>query len=422
MDAPLPRGYLRKRRGRARAVTLLAVLVTLLFGAWVARLETRPPGLSRAQLWTGKVTRGDFAMRVQGAGVLRPEEVRWLTAESPGRVEAVLVKPGTRVTPETSVVRLENLDLRLQADQALRDVQAAQAQALALEHQQAQEELSLEQQLGLLRDNLSDASRRAAAYQEGAGLIVPRNDSERERDRAAALSEQVTLADGKLALLRRWGPRQRQVAEAQSAQLDRVYAVRRQMLDRLLVRAPADGTVQEMLVEPGQWVLPGAAVAKLRVSDRLEALLRIPADEVGAVTLGQRVLVRAGFGRAPEGNIPGSVRRIAPAAQESTVDVEVALEGPLPENARADQAVDGTIETRLIPSTLSLARPVNIPMGETVPLYRIDPATGLVHREQVKLGLVSTDSVQILAGLSEGDEIILSDLSRYSAHDTLRLE
>jgi HlyD family secretion protein len=422
MDAPLPRGYLRKRRGRARAVTLLAVLVTLLFGALVARLETRPPGLSRAQLWTGKVTRGDFAMRVQGAGVLRPEEVRWLTAESPGRVEAVLVKPGTRVTPETSVVRLENLDLRLQADQALRDVQAAQAQALALEHQQAQEELSLEQQLGLLRDNLSDASRRAAAYQEGAGLIVPRNDSERERDRAAALSEQVTLADGKLALLRRWGPRQRQVAEAQSAQLDRVYAVRRQMLDRLLVRAPADGTVQEMLVEPGQWVLPGAAVAKLRVSDRLAALLRIPADEVGAVTLGQRVLVRAGFGRAPEGNIPGSVRRIAPAAQESTVDVEVALEGPLPENARADQAVDGTIETRLIPSTLSLARPVNIPMGETVPLYRIDPATGLVHREQVKLGLVSTDSVQILAGLSEGDEIILSDLSRYSAHDTLRLE
>jgi HlyD family secretion protein len=422
MDAPLPRGYVRKRRMRARAVALLVVLGTLFCGVWVARLETRPPALSRAQLWTGKVVRGDFVMRVQGAGVLRPEEVLWLIAESPGRVEAVLVKPGTRVTPATDVVRLENLDLRLQADQALRDVQAAQAQTLALEHQQGQDELSLEQQLGVLRDNLSDAKRRAAAYEEGAGLIVPRNDSERERDRAANLTEQVALAQGKLALLRRWGPRQRAVAQAQSAQLDRVYAVRRQMLERLLVRAPVEGSVQEMLVEPGQWVLPGAAVAKLRISDRLEALLRIPADEVGAVALEQRVLVRTGFGRAPEGNIPGRVRRIAPAAQESTVDVEVALDGPLPESARADQTVDGTIETRLIPSALCLPRPVNIPLGKTVPLYRLDPAHGLAHRVQVEIGLTSTDSVQILAGLSEGDEVVLSDLSRYADHEALRLQ
>jgi HlyD family secretion protein len=251
---------------------------------------------------------------------------------------------------------------------------------------------------------------------------VARNESERERDRAATLATQVSLAQDKLALLRRLGPRQREVSEAQSAQLSRVHAVRRQMLERLFVRAPGVGTVQEVLVEPGQWVLPGGAVAKLRVSDRLEAVLRIPADEVGAVAEGQAVIVRTGFSRGQEGAIQGRVRRIAPAAQESTVEVEVALEGSLPDSARADQSVDGAIELRRLPDTLTLPRPAGLPLSTQVPMYRLDAGTGIATRVTVTVGLVSTDTVQILGGLREGDEVILSDTSRHGAHDALQIE
>lgn len=422
MDAPLPRVYLRKRKLRARALVLLAVLASTALVMLLLRWQARPPGVARAELWTGRVTRGELAVRVQGSGVLRAEALRWLTAESPGRVEAVLVKPGTRVPAQTVLVRLENLDLQLQTDEALRDVQGARAQELALEHQQAQTELDLSQQLGLLQNELSDATRRAAAYREGAGLIIARNESERESERALTLATQVGLAQDKLTLLRRLGPRQRQVSEAQRAQLERVHAVRQQMLERLLVRAPAEGIVQEVLVEPGQWVLPGAAVAKLRVSERLEAVLRIPADEVGAVVLGQHVLVRTSFARGQEGALPGQVRRIAPAAQQSTVDVEVALEGPLPESARADQTVDGTIETRRVPDTLSLPRPAGLPLSAVVPMYKIDPDTAIANRLSVTIGVVSTDRVQVLSGLNEGDEVILSDTSRHGERAALRIE
>jgi HlyD family secretion protein len=158
MDAPLPRAYRRKRQLRTRGLALLAVLAVGALGVGVARLRERLPSVPRAELWTGRVSRGDFTLRAQGSGVLRPEAVRWLTAESPGRVEAVLVKPGTIVQPETVLVRLENLDLQLQADEALRDVQGARAQVLSLEHQQAQTELDLSQQLGLLENDLADAT------------------------------------------------------------------------------------------------------------------------------------------------------------------------------------------------------------------------------------------------------------------------
>lgn len=422
MDAPLPVAHRRRQRVRAGVRVMLAALFAATLGVFLSRFDQRLPSVSRAQLWTGSVTRADLVLRVQGAGVLRPEAVRWLTAESPGRVESVLVEPGTVVTTDSVLVRLENLDLQLQADEALRDVQAAQAQALSLEHQQAQEGLRLGQEISVLANDLADSARRAGVYAEGAGLIVSRNESERERDRAAALGEQVDLARGKLELLRRLGPRQLQAAQAQSAQLDRVRSVRREMLGRLLVRSPSAGTVQEILVEPGQWVVPGAAVAKLRISERLEAVLRIAADEVGAVQVDQRVLVRTAFGRGPEGTIAGRVRRIAPTAQQSTVDVEVALEGKLPDSARADQSIDGSIETRLVANTLSLPRPVGLPLGESVRLYRVDPATSTATRVSVTLGFVSSDTIQILGGLNEGEQVILSDMSRYAEIEALGLD
>ena len=109
MDAPLPRAYVRRRRLRSRALLALVLLACAALALGVARLEARIPAVSRAELWTGRVTRGELALRVQGSGVLRPEAVRWLTAESPGRVEAVLIKPGTVVAPATVLVRLENL-------------------------------------------------------------------------------------------------------------------------------------------------------------------------------------------------------------------------------------------------------------------------------------------------------------------------
>ena len=72
--------------------------------------------------------------------------------------------------------------------------------------------------------------------------------------------------------------------------------------------------------------------------------------------------------------------------------------------------------------TLSLPRPVSLPIASSAPLYRIDPAKGRATRVSVRLGLVSSDTVQILAGLDAGDEVILSDMSRYAEHETLQLD
>jgi len=101
---------------------------------------------------------------------------------------------------------------------------------------------------------------------------------------------------------------------------------------------------------------------------------------------------------------------------------EVALEGTLPESVRADQSVDGAIETRRVPDALSLPRPAGLPLHGPAPLYRVDPSTLAATRVDVTVGLVPSDRAQILAGLAEGEAVILSDMSRYAEHELVQLE
>jgi len=163
-------------------------------------------------------------------------------------------------------------------------------------------------------------------------------------------------------------------------------------------------------------------VAKVIVDQTLQAELRIPAEQAGQLSVGQPAQIRTGFGHANESTITGRVRRVAPAAHEGTVAVEVALDGKLPDNARPDQNVDGSIEIEHTDVTLHVARPIGLAVGDTSSLFRVDPTTQVATRVEVRTGRVSVDTVEVLSGLEAGDEVILSDMSRYAEARAVRLE
>ena len=422
MDVPLPQAR-RRNRARRRYGWAAAAVLAVSVGSWfVARLEPQLETVERSAVWTGRLEHGPFVVRVRGAGTLKPESIRWLTAESSGRVEEVLIQPGAVVEPLTPVVRLENLDLELQAVQAQREVQGAHAQLLALERQTRRDRLDLAAERESLHAASNDAQRRAAAFADGQGEIVSRLDSEQALERAQELRRRQALAGQRASLLEELAPRELETLRQQTLDLTRVRDVRRQLVTRLLVRAAASGILQDVLVELGQWVVPGTPVAKVIVDRQLEAELRVPAEQAGSIAVGQAASISTGFGEGHASSITGHVRRVAPAASQGSVLVEIALEGPLPENARPDQNVDGTIETEHTGPTLHLARPVGLGAGNTSSLFRLDPKTNIATRVEVRTGRVSVDRVEVLSGLAAGDEVILSDTSRYANARALRLE
>jgi HlyD family secretion protein len=149
---------------------------------------------------------------------------------------------------------------------------------------------------------------------------------------------------------------------------------------------------------------------------RLKAELRIAETQARDLMIGQTALVDT-----RNGVIPGRVSRIDPAAQAGTVTVDIELEGELPRGARPDLSVDGTIELERLDNVLHVGRPAFGQEHSTVGLFRLDPQTGEATRVQVQLGVSSVNTIEVRAGLTEGDRVVLSDMSAWDAFDRVRL-
>jgi len=120
--------------------------------------------------------------------------------------------------------------------------------------------------------------------------------------------------------------------------------------------------------------------------------------------------------------VSGRVVRIDPSVQAGTRTVDVSLDGPLPKGAVPDLSVDGTIELERLDQVLYVGRPTFGQEQGHISLFRIEPNGTYASRVPVMLGRSSVNAVEVLEGLSEGDRVILSDMSAWDSVDRIRLE
>jgi HlyD family secretion protein len=93
----------------------------------------------------------------------------------------------------------------------------------------------------------------------------------------------------------------------------------------------------------------------------------------------------------------------------------------LPRGARPDLSVDGTIELERLDNVLFVGRPAFGQEQSTVGLFRLDSTTGEAARAQVQLGRSSVNTIEVLGGLAEGDQVVLSDMSAWDQFERIRL-
>jgi multidrug efflux pump subunit AcrA (membrane-fusion protein) len=198
--------------------------------------------------------------------------------------------------------------------------------------------------------------------------------------------------------------------------LQNIVRFHRERIVSMRVVAGSPGVLQEISVEEGQWVLPGQTLAKVVQPERLKAVVRIPEVQARDVTVGLRALIDT-----RTDTIPGRVIRIDPAVQSGAVNVDVALDGELPPGARPDLSVDGMVEIERLENVLHVGRPVFGQSGSTVGLFRVSADGDYAERVRVRLGRGSVNAIEILEGLAEGDQVILSDMSQWDDEDRVRL-
>ena len=177
----------------------------------------------------------------------------------------------------------------------------------------------------------------------------------------------------------------------------------------LSVRAGIAGTLQDVPVEDGQQIAISTVLARVAGDDRYKIELRVQEQQAKEIAAGQKALITAGGQEAI-----GKVSRVDPSVQEGTVLVTVLFGDTELPGARPDLRVQGLIETEFAADTLVLRRPVFSQEHTAMELFVVNQAGGSAERRVVELGLASTDEIQILGGLSEGDMVVVSDVSKFA--------
>jgi RND family efflux transporter MFP subunit len=377
---------------RSIAVGIAAVL--LVVAALVFVLRERAP---EVEVTTVRADKGGRAALLNASGYVTPRQRATIAAKITARVNEIYVDEGLRVEPGQVLAKLDDSDARarLASASAERDATAAT--------------------LGDLRVNLENAERELRRIDE---LWERKLVAEQARDQARmavdSFRARITLA-------------REQVGAAEAR-----VKVAQQDLDNCTVRAPFGGIVVSKDAQRGEMVSPVSAgggftrtgIATIVDMDSLEIEVDVNESYIARVKAGQPLT--AVLDAYPEWQIPAKVRTVIPTAdrQKATVKVRAAFDR-LDPRILPDMGVKVTFlgEERIAPSGAA-----RIPVPKAAVLEEGGAAVvfvlrdGRVERRAVRLGDARGNDREVIAGLSDGEQIATTGVKELRDGQTVRVK
>jgi len=419
MDISRPDLKAKKRRRQALTIAIGVVLlagITFL----VMRLKPAAPTVDRSVVWTDIVKRGPMVRQVRGLGTLVPREdaIRQIPAQSEATVVRILTLPGSDVKADTVLMELSDPQLSQEALDAELSLRSARADLSNVQVKVQSDLMAQKSTAATVNADYKQAQRQAqidkSLYSLGVISGLAYSGSQGTADQ---LSTRDKLQEQTVEINEKAVESQLAVQQAKVAQAEAIYELKKQQLDALKVRAGIAGVLTDMPLAVGQHVTMGTMLAQVVVRNQLKAQLKIAETQARDIEIGQPASIDTHNGLAD-----GIVSRIDPAVQNGTVTVDVKLVGALPEGARPDLSVDGTIDLERMKDVLYVGRPAFGNENSTISLFKLDQQGKGAVRVPVKVGRASVNAIQVLEGLHEGDTVILSDMSRWDTTDRIRLD
>ncbi len=358
------------------AVAVAAAVVLALVVAYPAR--------PAAQGVLGKRARAVDAK--PGSVTVMAEYEMDLRSEEGGRLIQSTLDPGKLVHKGDFLAQIDPGDLKLQIAQIESDYEATK-QRIAVGSQIALD-------LANAQDSLANFERmtKAGTYPE-AELVKQRR-----------LVEQIRLRY-----------EQEKIANQQAVDTyQNMLQVKRRQLEKMLITAPFDGVVSDVLARPGDIIGGNTVIAHLiSLSRTVEA--KISEEDFANISVGQKASVR--FLTYGENTYHAKVTKILPTADPATqryivfLDVDIAPEKLVP-------GITGEVVIDVGEHDNTLVVPRRAVFGTN--LYAVDG--GRVELRKVKLGYVSLNEVEILSGVKENEPVIVEQLDRVRPGDHVRIE
>ncbi len=179
-------------------------------------------------------------------------------------------------------------------------------------------------------------------------------------------------------------------------------------LDKTAIRAPFDGLIGLRNVSVGDYVSPGIDLVPIESIDPLNVDFRVPEQFLGQVREGIKLALRFDA-------LPGQVREGVVGAISPLVDVggrSILLRADVPNT-------DGALRPGMFARVqlqfaddraLVVPEAALAPSGQSQYVFRV--AEGHAHRVEVNIGQRRAGQVEVVSGLKEGDDIVVSGLQK----------
>jgi HlyD family secretion protein len=416
MDIPRPDVAAKKRK--RRIITISAVALGLILATVaLSRLKPAVPSVDRSTVWVDTVKRGPMVRQVRGLGTLVPEDIRWIPANTEGRVEKIIIWPGTHVESDTVILELTSPELEQAAHDAELQATAAEAELTTLRATLQRGLLDQEATTAKARSDYEQAKmERETNDQLAKNGLIAELQYKTSKVKEAELANRNEIEQKRLSFAHDSIDPQLASKQAAVDQAKQLAKLKLDQVEALHVRAGMSGVLQQLPVQIGQRVKVADNMARVADPTKLKAQVKIAETQAKDIQKDQKAVIDT-----RNGVVDGHVIRVDPAVEQGTVTVDVGIDGELPKGARPDLSVDGTIELERLEDVVYVGRPAFGQENNTVGIFKLVSGSSEAVRTPVKLGKSSVNTIEILSGLQPGDQVILSDTSAWDAHDRIRL-
>jgi len=396
----------------------LAISLFLLLLAYAAYAVSSKSvkSVSAASLSFQTVQQGAIDVYSNAYGELISAKERLLTAPALGKVAEILVRPGTKVTPNTVILQLFNPKLEQEVSESRGELAQLQAQREAFKYEQQNERLNYQGRIADIEAEIEKAQLELSVNENLMGLGVA-SKIELQRAKLAVKQQSNRLAFEK--------EKFKQFIEMQGYQLtQRNITVSRQesqvallekQLDDMQVKAGITGSLQTLEIELGQSVQLGESLAKVGSDDELIALIRLPQQQADQIDINAKVNIDT-----QKGIITARISRIESVVTNGSVLAEAVLEGKLTSNARPSLAISAQVFVKHQTDALYIPQVAGLRPRSKQSIF-IRTSSNTLEQKDISFGELSQGNLIINQGLTLGDEIVSSDTRDYNKFKQLSL-
>ena len=415
MDRPLDPAFRRRRRIRqiARSLAGLAALVSLFvwLPGWIR------PSVDSGRIRTAQVQRGAVEETITASGTVVPRFEQILFSPVNTRLVRILHKPGDLLRQGEAIVELDLNAARIEVEKRAEELALKQNQRTRIELEERKNLSDLETSRRLKKLDQERRQTRTAQYLElqriGAVSGEQLRQAQLEEERAGIELQQ--LEENRRNLIESTRARL-QALQLEMKTLEREGEEVRRRLERAHIRADREGVLTSVSLVVGAPVGQGQEIA--RVADLSSFRVDVRVSDIHAQRLRTGLPVRLRI--REEAYVEGRISRILPTVDDNVIDLEVELEDAAHELLRPNQRVDAYIVTARKERSLRLARGPFINGGAGLhEVFVVHGETAV--KTEVRIGLANFEYYEVVEGLLEGDEVIISSMKNYLHMDEVRI-